>query len=227
MPITCIFILCIVILRIVNWLIFSWLVGSSCCWHLIRICGIHLKFSILVYFILHALRIWPAKQLCSKSLGVSLYGVYCSQFHFMCCMFREDIVQVLGKWIRISLSKIQITYVITIEKFRPLQIPPGRTCYARGKVGRLPNLWLEFTGRKQKWEIIQWTKACPCLISSKSENTRSITCPLCILLYPETAKVVKSQFILLALNSEESLDFIKELYFNFCFIIIFHIKRDK
>lgn len=40
-------------------------------------------------------------------------------------------------------------YVIPNEKFRTLQIPPGRTGNARGKVGRLSNLCLELIGKKK------------------------------------------------------------------------------
>lgn len=88
-----------------------------------------------------------------------------------------------------NLSGIQIIYVITNEKFRSLQIPPGRTGYSRDKVGRLSKLCLEFIGKKNRNGKL-YNKPAP-IIFLQSKNTRSITCPLCILLlYAETAKVV-------------------------------------
>lgn len=81
---------------------------------------------------------------------MSVYDVYHSQFLFMFCKFKGGVVHVLGKSIRISLSRVQIIYVITNEKFRTLQIPPGRTGNARGKVGRLSKLCLDFVGENQK-----------------------------------------------------------------------------
>lgn len=52
-------------------------------------------------------------------------------------------------------------YVIPNEKFRTLQIPPGRTGNARGKVGRLSNLCLEFIGKKKKKENYTMNQSLP------------------------------------------------------------------
>lgn len=68
------------------------------------------------------------------------------------------------------------------------------------------------------------------LVSSKPKTTRSITRPLCaLLLYPKTAKVVKSEFLLLVVNSEKSLGFIKKNQTNkpVCILILALLKSLK
>lgn len=51
-------------------------------------------------------------------------------------------------------ARIQIICIITNEKFGTLQILPGGTGNAEGKVGRLSKICLEFIGENQKRTII-------------------------------------------------------------------------